>query len=108
MKISQATYLDQHKIRLKFNDGLVTIVDFANFLQAKEYYLKDIKSIKNFKRVRVMKGGAGLIWPKGWRIEAESAYLLALSNTDMHGVEIHHNAGEEWYRNLRLLQAQYH
>jgi hypothetical protein len=61
LEITEAVYLCDYQIRLKFNDGTVRIVDFESFLRkARNPDTTDHLSKENFKNFRIEDGD--LIW----------------------------------------------
>jgi hypothetical protein len=56
-EIKGAKYVEEYKIRLKFNDGKEKIVDFGPFLlSARNPMTRKYRDIKQFKKFRVRYG----------------------------------------------------
>jgi hypothetical protein len=61
LEIEQAEYSDGYKIRLQFNDGTSSVVDFANFLSnAKNPMMTQFRRKKLFQNFRIEYGD--LMW----------------------------------------------
>lgn len=61
LEIVEAEYVSGYKIRLRFNDGVVRIVDFGPFLKkARNPDTTDYRQVKRFKQFRIEQGD--LVW----------------------------------------------
>ncbi len=72
--ITKAQYLENYKVKLTFNDGLIETVDLANSLEGKVFEpLNDISYFKKFKL-----DSWTLTWPNDSDFAPEYLYNLAL------------------------------
>ena len=61
LEITDAKYLSDYRIRLRFNDGKVQIVDFSSFLaKARNPDTTDYRDLEKFKSFRLEDGD--LVW----------------------------------------------
>jgi hypothetical protein len=61
LEITEAKYLSGYKIRLKFNDGVVRVMDFEPFLRgARNPDLAQYRQLRKFKSFRLHYGD--LMW----------------------------------------------
>lgn len=75
LEITQATYIDDFKLALKFNDGTETTVDLENELNGSVFNpLKDKSKFKNFSIVFNT-----IEWENGADFAPEYLYELAIS-----------------------------
>lgn len=69
MRIKQAEYIEDYKIKILFSDGVTKIVDFASFLKNAKHVFLPLKNINYFKKFNV--DGITLSWPNGADFEPE-------------------------------------
>jgi len=62
-RILEIKIVGNHQIQLKFEDGLIRIIDFRPFI--KNGLSKDLSDIGFFNQVEIESGG-GLSWPNGF------------------------------------------
>jgi hypothetical protein len=75
LEITQATYIDDYKLSLKFNDGTETTVDLENELNGSVFNpLKDKSKFKKFSIVFNT-----IEWENGADFAPEYLYELAIS-----------------------------
>jgi hypothetical protein len=74
IRVIEANYLEGYKIRLKFTDGTIGIVDLENEIYGQIFEpLKDIEYFKNFTLDTWT-----LCWPNGADLSPEFLYELTL------------------------------
>ena len=69
MRVKQAEYIGDYKIKILFSDGVTKIVDFAAFLKQAKHIFLPLKNINYFKKFNV--DGITLSWPNGADFEPE-------------------------------------
>lgn len=76
IRVIDATYLEKYKIRLKFTDGTIGIVDLENEIYGPVFEpLKDIEYFKNFSLDTWT-----ICWPNGADFSPEFLYELTLKS----------------------------
>lgn len=64
-KVKKVEYLNGYKLKLKFNDQKIKIVDFSDWLNDGKGYLIPLKDIEYFKKVALDEFEYTIIWPNG-------------------------------------------
>ena len=64
-KVKKVEYLNDFKLKLKFNDQKTKIVDFSDWLSDGEGYLIPLKNIEYFKKVKLDDFEYTICWPNG-------------------------------------------
>jgi uncharacterized protein DUF2442 len=72
MKVKQAEYIEDYKIRVLFSDGVTKMVDFTSFLKHAKHIFLPLKNLNYFKKFTV--DGITLSWPNGADFEPELLY----------------------------------
>ena len=76
IRVIDANYIDEYKIRLSFNDGTIGIVNLKDEIYGNIFEpLKEIEYFKNFKLDTWT-----LCWPNGADLSPEFLYELALKS----------------------------
>ena len=80
--LTDAKYLDNYKIFVKFNNGTETILDLENYIKAKpnNTIFNEIKDIHNFQKVRFSSDLDTIVWDNGADIAPERLYELTLKS----------------------------
>lgn len=67
--IAKATYLNDFKVHIFFNDGVEKTVDLKNYIKSKKHpFFQSLKNIDEFKKFKIHKT---LIWQTGADIAPE-------------------------------------
>ena len=61
--VKKVEYVEGYKLKLKFNDGKIKIVDFEERLKEAKNMFLPLKNINYFKKVRA--DGTTIVWPNG-------------------------------------------
>lgn len=78
LHITEAKYLKDYEVEVKFNDGKVGVADLKSALRGSVFQpLKD-KSL--FAQLRVDKDLETIVWPNGADLAPESIYYRAFKN----------------------------
>ena len=72
MRVKDAEYIEGHKIRIMFSDGVEKVVDFAPFLKNAKHVFLPLRDIVYFKEFQV--DDITLSWPNGADFEPELLY----------------------------------
>lgn len=65
ISIKDAKHIEAFKLEIIFNDGVVRMVDFGDFLQSHSHpQFNKYKKEENFKRFKIENGN--VIWGKDW------------------------------------------
>ncbi len=80
--LTDAKYLHNYKIFVKFNNGTETILDLENYIKAKpnNTIFNEIKDIHNFQKVRFSSDLDTIVWDNGADIAPERLYELTLNS----------------------------
>ena len=63
--VSNATYIDEYKIEVIFNDNKKNVVDFGAFLSTHSHpQYNKYKKTENFKKFKIENGN--IVWGKDW------------------------------------------
>lgn len=71
--VTEAEYLGEYQVRLTFNDGLASTVDFADWLHGPIF--EPLKDPERFGRF-FLEGGT-IVWPNGADVAPETLYERA-------------------------------
>ena len=71
--VTNATYIDEYKIRITFENGKEGIIDFQDYLKAGGVF-NSLKDINYFKKFYINKDIGTICWPDGLDIAPESLY----------------------------------
>lgn len=95
-EIIDADYLGEHKLRLKFNDGLNGEIDLADFV--KEGVFKPLQDTKKFTQFGLIYGT--IVWkPDGMELDIAPEYLYQQVYNAGHGKKKHgfnYFSAESW------------
>lgn len=72
LHVRQADYVDQYRIRLRFNDGAEGVVDLCDALDGEVF--EPLKDIEQFKAFRVDPDIETIVWPNGADMAPEYLY----------------------------------
>ena len=61
--VKKVEYIEGYKLKLKFDDGKVKIVDFEERLNVAKNMFLPLKNVNYFKKVKA--DGTTLVWPNG-------------------------------------------
>ena len=74
MRIKQAEYIDGHKIKLLFNDGITKVVDFKQFLSTPRKLLLPLSDLDYFKSFCLDE--ITICWPNGLDFSPDVLYEI--------------------------------
>ena len=74
MRIKKAEYIDGHKIKLLFNDGITKVVDFEQFLSTTRKLLIPLLDLDYFKSFCLDE--ITICWPNGLDFSPDSLYEI--------------------------------
>ncbi len=69
MRVKQAEYIEDYKIKVFFSDGAVKVIDFALFLQSAQHVFLPLRDVDYFKMFQV--DDITLSWPNGADFDPE-------------------------------------
>jgi hypothetical protein len=80
--LTDAKYVNNYKIFVKFNNGTETILDLENYIKTKpnNTIFNEIKDIHNFQKVRFSSDLDTIVWDNGADIAPERLYELTLNS----------------------------
>jgi len=65
ISVSRASYIDDYKLKVEFNDNKKQVVDFGNFLNTHSHpQYNKYKKLENFKKFKIENGN--IVWGKDW------------------------------------------
>jgi len=68
IKLIGASYVGDYKVELRFDDGVVRVIDFAAFLRNNPHPQHDkYQKISNFKKFKIECNN--LVWGRNWDLE---------------------------------------
>jgi uncharacterized protein YnzC (UPF0291/DUF896 family) len=70
--VKKVEYVEGYKLKLKFNDGKVKIVDFEDRLKEAKNMFGPLKNINYFKKVKT--DGTTIVWPNGLDLCPDALY----------------------------------
>ena len=65
LRVKKVQYLDGYKLKILFSNGKSKIVDFEDWILEDGVYLKPLKNIQYFKKVRIDDSDYSICWPNG-------------------------------------------
>src|SRR5579862_7804068 len=65
LRVKQVQYLNGYKLKLLFSNGKSKIVDFEHWISEDNFYLKPLRNIEYFKKVRIDDSDYSICWPNG-------------------------------------------
>ncbi len=65
LRIKKVKYLDKYRLNILFSNGRSKIVDFKDWISEANVYLKPLRSIEYFKKVRIDDAHYSICWPNG-------------------------------------------
>ena len=78
LSIQEAQYLQDYKVKIKFTDGKIGIVDLQNELYGTVF--KPLKNKKLFSTLKVDKDLETIVWDNGADLAPEYLYFKAFKN----------------------------
>jgi hypothetical protein len=89
MRVVQAKYINEYKIRILFSDGVCKSVDFAPFLKTAKHVFIPLKDIDYFKKFIV--DDITLSWPNDADFDPELLYEMGeiISSTNQNSSTRH-------------------
>ena len=74
LHVVEAKYLEDYKLRLKFNDGVIKDIDLKNELYGEIF--EPLRNIEMFKKVKVNKDTNTIEWENGADFAPEFLYEI--------------------------------
>ena len=74
MRVKQAKYIEDYKIKIIFSNGVMKIVDFAQFLKNAKHVFLPLKKVDYFREFQV--DDITLSWPNGADFDPELLYSM--------------------------------
>ena len=68
VKILNARYVNDYKIKFKFSDGHINIFDYESLVTSKHKEFKKYLNIIEFKKFSIIKNNTGLAWGDNWEM----------------------------------------
>jgi hypothetical protein len=65
LKIKKVEYVGEYKLKILFSNGVSKIVDFEEWISEDGFYLKPLKQLDYFKKVRMDDSNYSICWPNG-------------------------------------------
>jgi hypothetical protein len=65
LRVKKVEYLDEYKLNILFSNGRSKVVDFENWIAEENVYLKPLRKIEYFKKVRIDDFNYSICWPNG-------------------------------------------
>jgi Protein of unknown function (DUF2442) len=75
--VVDVTYVDGFRLRLTFEDGTSSVVDFALHIQGRGGQSAALNDLAYFQQVRVDRDLHTIVWPNGYDIDPEVLYSWA-------------------------------
>jgi hypothetical protein len=76
MRVKNAEYIEDYKIKVMFSNGIIKVVDFASFLQSAKHVFLPLRSVEYFMQFQV--DDITLSWPNGADFEPELLYGMGV------------------------------
>ena len=74
MRVKQAKYIEDYKIKIMFSNGVMKVVDFSQFLKGAKHVFLPLRDIDYFRGFRVDE--ITLSWPNGADFDPELLYSM--------------------------------
>lgn len=74
MRVKQAKYIEDYKIKIIFSNGVMKIVDFSQFLKNAKHVFIPLRKIDYFREFQV--DDITLSWPNGADFDPELLYSM--------------------------------
>ena len=74
MRVKQAQYIEDYKIKIIFSNGVTKFVDFAQFLKGAKHVFLPLRNVDYFKEFQV--DDITLTWPNGADFDPELLYSM--------------------------------
>lgn len=74
MRVKQAQYIEDYKIKIMFSNGVIKFVDFAQFLKGAKHVFLPLRNVDYFKEFQV--DDITLSWPNGADFDPELLYSM--------------------------------
>ena len=65
-KIQSATYCEDYKLRIVFEDGHVNIFDYYSLVSTDHQEFSPYLDVKKFKKFKIVDQGRGIAWGNNW------------------------------------------
>lgn len=65
VRVKKVKYLSDYKLKIIFSDGKTKIIDFENWIREGKGYLKPLKNLEYFKKVKIDDCLYTICWPNG-------------------------------------------
>src|SRR5271167_4424364 len=65
LRVRKVEYLDKYKLNILFSNGQSKVVDFEDWISEENAYLKPLRKIEYFKKVRIDDYNYSICWPNG-------------------------------------------
>lgn len=70
--VKEVEYIEGYKLRLKFDDDKVKVIDFETRLKEAKNMFKPLQNIEYFKKVKA--DGTTIVWPNGLDLCPDALY----------------------------------
>jgi len=74
LRIKNVKYLKEYKLKITFSNEITKVVDFENWIFEDNVYLKLLRDIQFFKKVRLDECKYSICWPNGADFSPETLY----------------------------------
>ncbi len=78
IRIKEVEYLNEHKLKILFDDGKEKIVDFTNWIAEGGVYILPLRDIKYFKKVKTDEFKFSICWPNGANFSPDILYEMGV------------------------------
>lgn len=76
MRIKKVEYIEEHKLKLLFNDDKIKIVDLEEIVKKGKGMFLPLKKLEYFKQVAVDNDGITICWPNGADLSPDVLYEM--------------------------------
>jgi len=80
LHVTKATYLEDYRVEISFNDGKTGTVDLSQSLTGAVF--EPLKDIKTFSQLKVDKELDTIVWPNGADLAPEYLYFQAFKEIE--------------------------
>ena len=74
IRIRYVEYLQEHKLRIVFNNGKAKIIDFENWILEGGKYLQPLRNVAYFKQMQLDEYKYSIYWPNGADFSSDILY----------------------------------
>jgi hypothetical protein len=78
LRVSKVKHLDDYRLQIVFNDGIIKSVDLTDLIKQGGYYFAPLEDVDQFKNVSIDDMNYSICWPNGADLSPDMLYEIGI------------------------------